>query len=228
MAWSGTGTFSRIVTTVSPATGGTTIDSADMNTYTTDTASGINACLAKNGENAATGDLDLGSNKITALADGTADTDAATVVQAKNATHANNSNGNPNVSDTLFDPTSFSAGSFSSVGPTGSGATNTWAALDSVPAGVDWIEVKVFIDASIASGTACNAALYARINGGTDTNGTDNEIANIYTKGATGALEAATVTHAKIPVDSNVIFELLWLETGSALIDVYLTGYGYN
>jgi len=81
MAWNASGTFSRISTSVSPATTGTTIDSADMNTYTADVTTGINSCLAKNGENAATGDLDLGGNLITNLGDGVADDDAATVGQ---------------------------------------------------------------------------------------------------------------------------------------------------
>ena len=49
MAWNGSGTFSRISTSVSPAVTGTTIDSADMNTYTADVTSGINSALAKNG-----------------------------------------------------------------------------------------------------------------------------------------------------------------------------------
>ena len=87
MAWNGSGTFSRIVTTVSPAVSGTTIDVADQNNYTADVTAGINACLAKNGENAATGDLDVGSNKITALAAGTLVTDAANVGQVQNGTN---------------------------------------------------------------------------------------------------------------------------------------------
>jgi hypothetical protein len=42
-----------------------------------DFATAINACLLRDGSNAATDDLDLGSHKITLLADGVADTDAA-------------------------------------------------------------------------------------------------------------------------------------------------------
>jgi len=81
MAWNASGTFSRIVTTVSPAVGLTTIDVADQNSYTADVTAGINACLAKNGENAATGDINLGSNQLKAVADGTLATDAATFGQ---------------------------------------------------------------------------------------------------------------------------------------------------
>lgn len=85
MAWNGSGTFSRIVTTVSPAVSGTTIDVAEQNNYTADVTAGINACLAKNGENAATGDLDLGSNKITSMTDGTLATDAVNVQQLQSS-----------------------------------------------------------------------------------------------------------------------------------------------
>ena len=83
MAWNASGTYSRPVTTVSPAVGGTTIDVADQNTYTADVTAGINACLAKNGENAATGDIDLGSNQLKAVADGTLVTDAPNVGQVQ-------------------------------------------------------------------------------------------------------------------------------------------------
>jgi len=83
MAWNASGTFNRIVTTVSPAVGGTTIDVADQNSYTADVTAGINACLAKNGENAATGDIDLGSNQLKAVADGTLATDAPNVGQVQ-------------------------------------------------------------------------------------------------------------------------------------------------
>ena len=81
MAWSGTGTFSRIVTTVSPATSGTTIDVADQNTYTADVTNGINACLAKNGENTPSSDLPMGGQKHTGVADGVAANDYAALGQ---------------------------------------------------------------------------------------------------------------------------------------------------
>jgi hypothetical protein len=43
-----------------------------------DFAAAINQCIYRDGSNAATDDLDLGSHKITALEDGSGDTDAAT------------------------------------------------------------------------------------------------------------------------------------------------------
>jgi len=88
MAWNGSGTYSRPVTTVSPATGGTTIDVADQNTYTADVAAGVNACLAKNGENAATANLQMGGFKHTGAADGVDADDYATVGQISDLTEA--------------------------------------------------------------------------------------------------------------------------------------------
>ena len=82
MAWNA-GTFTRVSTSVSPAVGNTTIESSGMNTYTADVTAGINQCLNKDGSNAATGDLDLGSNKLTAVADGTLATDAPNVGQVQ-------------------------------------------------------------------------------------------------------------------------------------------------
>jgi hypothetical protein len=80
MAWSG-GTFTR--------SGGSTnwaddrdaaveIEAGLHDTHDQDLADGINACLAKNGSNAATGNLNIGSNKITNVADPTSAQDAAT------------------------------------------------------------------------------------------------------------------------------------------------------
>jgi len=83
MAWNASGTFNRITTTVSPAVGGTTIDVADQNTYTADVTAGINACLAKNGENAATGNLDMGGFKHTDVADAVAATEYTALGQVQ-------------------------------------------------------------------------------------------------------------------------------------------------
>lgn len=53
------------------------IKAAEMDALLEDHADGINQCLNKDGSNAATGDLDAGSNKITNLAEGSATGDAA-------------------------------------------------------------------------------------------------------------------------------------------------------
>lgn len=50
-------------------------------THDQDIADGVNSTLEKSGSNAATGNLDIGSNRITTMADGTAKQDAATLNQ---------------------------------------------------------------------------------------------------------------------------------------------------
>lgn len=56
---------------------GTEIEAGLHDTHDQDLAQGINDCLHKGGQNAATGDISMGSNKLTNLATPTADNDAA-------------------------------------------------------------------------------------------------------------------------------------------------------
>ena len=87
MPWSG-GAFTRTNGVHTGATlwvqdrdAGTKILATRHDTHDQDLADGINATLEKSGSNAATGNLDIGSNRLTLVADGTAKTDAATVNQ---------------------------------------------------------------------------------------------------------------------------------------------------
>ena len=80
---------SGIYTKGNSATGGWTgdaslgigIEAGRHDTQDNDFATGINNCLAKDGTNAATGNLDLGNNKVTNLAGGTANGDGINVAQ---------------------------------------------------------------------------------------------------------------------------------------------------
>ena len=81
MGWSG-GTFTRTNGTHTGTSvwqqdrdAGTKIVADRHDTNDNDLATGINSCINKDGSNAFTGAADLGSQKITALADGTAHTD---------------------------------------------------------------------------------------------------------------------------------------------------------
>jgi hypothetical protein len=87
MPWSG-GSFTRTNGVNTGATlwvqdrdAGTKILATRHDTNDQDMADGINSTLEKSGSNAATGNLDIGSNRITLVADGTAKTDVATVNQ---------------------------------------------------------------------------------------------------------------------------------------------------
>jgi hypothetical protein len=87
MGWSG-GTFTRTNGTHTGTSvwqqdrdAGTKIVADRHDTNDNDLATGINTCITKDGQNAFTGTANLGSQKITALADGTAHTDGVNAGQ---------------------------------------------------------------------------------------------------------------------------------------------------
>jgi len=87
MSWSG-GTYTRsdgVFTGsgiwASNRDAGTKIVASRHDTHDQDLATGINSCLNKDGSNAATGALNMGSQKISSLADGVAHTDALNLGQ---------------------------------------------------------------------------------------------------------------------------------------------------
>lgn len=87
MAWSGSGVFSRVYNWVSDANTGIDIEATRMDGEDDNLAAGINNCLAKDGQNSATGNLNLGGNRITNGANGTSAGDFATVAQAQTQTN---------------------------------------------------------------------------------------------------------------------------------------------
>lgn len=68
--------------TGNPVTTGTTITSNWANTTLSDIGTTLTNSIATDGQTAMTGNLPMGGNKITDMANGTASTDAATVAQA--------------------------------------------------------------------------------------------------------------------------------------------------
>lgn len=70
-----------------PAVSGTLIEAAKFNAVIDDMATALTESVAINGQTAMTGDLPMGSHKVTGLANGTASSDAATVAQADVATN---------------------------------------------------------------------------------------------------------------------------------------------
>jgi hypothetical protein len=79
MSRNGSGTYTLPVG--NPVVTGTTISSTWANNTLTDIATALTGSLAADGQTTATGNLKMGSNRITGLADGIASTDAATVSQ---------------------------------------------------------------------------------------------------------------------------------------------------
>jgi hypothetical protein len=79
MSRNGSGTYS--LPAGNPVVTGTTISSTWSNTTLTDIATALTGSLASDGQTTATGNLKMGNNRVTGLADGIASTDAATVNQ---------------------------------------------------------------------------------------------------------------------------------------------------
>jgi hypothetical protein len=147
-------------------------------------------------------------------------------------TFVSNANGNPNISDTALDlDSSLAHATWESVGPTGSGADNTWTALNSVPADADWVELKVYL-AGVDGGasTTVNSTLSARANGSSESAGSDNFIGVIgdETDGSGNAHAFCSVSH-KVPVSSSIIFDLYFSKGFTTNVGyIYLAGWGFN
>lgn len=82
--WNGSGTFTGpTYTWVNDLNAGIVITASRFDQNDTDYTAGVNACLAKNGENAATGNLNIGGFRLTSVGNGTSRTDSETVGQAQ-------------------------------------------------------------------------------------------------------------------------------------------------
>jgi len=83
MSRNGSGTYT--LPAGNPVVTGTTISSTWANSTLTNIASALTDSLAADGQTTATGNLKMGNNRITGLADGIASTDAASVTQVTSA-----------------------------------------------------------------------------------------------------------------------------------------------
>lgn len=81
MPRNGAGVFSLVNNTWFPAVNGVLATSTDWGTFISDVASALTQSVSSDGQTPFTGNLPMGNNKITGLANGTAATDAATVGQ---------------------------------------------------------------------------------------------------------------------------------------------------
>ena len=77
MAWNGSGTFQRLYNWVTERDAGVPIDATKMDAEQDGIAAGITNCMAKDGQNSATANLNMGGNKLTNMAAATVASDAA-------------------------------------------------------------------------------------------------------------------------------------------------------
>lgn len=154
-----------------------------------------------------------------------------------NGTFVNHSTGEPNISNTLFDIGSNIGAAWESVGPTGSGATNIWTALDSVPVDADWIEVRIYSEYNLVGDTASAVFtdhVYARADGSSAAVSSDTEVMyHSATSSSSGGGDYGSTINVKIPIAAGVLFDLYATlatlgGTSARNLVMYLTGYGYN
>jgi len=140
--------------------------------------------------------------------------------------------GAPLISTTVFDlDAALPNNTWESFGATGSGKTNIWTALDSVPSDVDWIEVKGRLYCYTTAAEFTSVTLAARPNGSSDA------FSDITTIGYTGVTVTGSGStgvgstgwySAKINV-SSLSFDLLIFYGATAVTcNIALVGYGYN
>lgn len=83
MAFNGSGTYVLPVTTVSPATGATTIDADAQNTLTADLETALSLCITSDGQSSISQNLKMSTKRHTGVGNGVADTDYAAFGQVK-------------------------------------------------------------------------------------------------------------------------------------------------
>lgn len=152
------------------------------------------------------------------------------VALSKTGTFANNANDNPNISDTVFTVTGLTVSTWESVGPTDSGADHIWTALDSVPSGVDWVEIRVTGSGSSTSVSGIKQIyVYVRGGDGEESNETNNRIFSLGAYGNADNISDDSTSTAKTQVDSGNIFDMHYA-TGFEVttLTAFLIGYGYN
>lgn len=120
---------------------------------------------------------------------------------------------------------------FESVGPTGSGATNIWTALDSVPLGARIAVVAVNLTAVANSAdTVVGLSAYARQTGSSQAVGSETLVARKSASIDDAVGQAETITlMAEFPLDDTGSFDFTWTITNDANrdADVILKGFRY-
>ena len=225
MPWSG-GAFTRTNGVHTGATlwaqdrdAGTKILATRHDTHDQDLADGINSTLEKSGSNAATGNLNIGSNRLTAVADGTAKTDAATVnqIQSNAPAYQATDTGTANAYVIALSPavTAYAAGQAITFK---AGAASTTASTLNVN-GLGTKAIKKLHDQDIASGDIESGSIVTVVYDGTNfqmTSQLATEGGGVTLSGST-ANTVTTVTGADAIVgEAKLLFDPPNLTIGNA------------
>lgn len=157
---------------------------------------------------------------------------AAEINKKTSEQFVNAADGGAYVSSTTFLVAANIGAAWESIGPTASGATNIWTALNGVPSDVDWIEVRIeqLLERTSGADSQVSVSIYARQNGSAVSASLETKIFYVSGYGGTtiGVETGGTVTH-KIPVSSRM-FDMYYSAAGYTSQGCWMTliGYGYN
>ena len=225
MPWSG-GAFTRTNGVHTGSTlwaqdrdAGTKILASRHDSHDQDFADGFNSTLEKSGSNAATGNLNIGSNRLTAVADGTAKTDAATVnqIQSNAPAFQATDTGTANAYVIALSPavTAYAAGQAVTFK---AGAASTTASTLNVN-GLGVKAIKKLHDQDIASGDIESGSIVTVVYDGTNfqmTSQVATEASGVSLSGST-ANTVTTVTGADALIgEAKLLFDPPNLTIGNA------------
>lgn len=132
---------------------------------------------------------------------------------------------------TTFDIDAVIGAAWESIGPTGSGATNIWTAMNDIPGGAKFALVKVINHSQGGTnGDSYFATIHARKTGDATAVGNTTNISTTFCINRSGSSEADRNTIVvPIPIDTSRRFDL-YVETGgtsiSLILNAYLVGWG--
>jgi hypothetical protein len=149
------------------------------------------------------------------------------------AQHVTDSGGGPYLNGTTLNTSgTLTNNTWTSIGPTGSGATVIWTALDSLPEGVQWIRVRIYSYGLEANLNLKQLALYARRGGSAVGVLISTQIAWLRVQ---NSQEGGSMCEATIPIGTIIgqvkRFELYRSQLGFATSSdqiLMLVGYGWN
>jgi hypothetical protein len=128
---------------------------------------------------------------------------------------------------TVFDVDAVIGAAWESIGPTDSGATNIWTALDDVTAGAKWVEIEIlnFVQASAAS--TIYQFIYARKTGSSLGAISRTTVSRVYNIAAVLNGSTEETATKKIPVDTSIRFDLYMNSQGfSKVCEMLLNTWG--
>jgi len=135
----------------------------------------------------------------------------------------------PTATPTNFDVDAVIGGTFESIGPTGSGATNIFAGMDSIPSTAVAVIMRIsnrITASTIATGYASYA--YARQTGSTQALGESNIVTRTGLTNRSGSSETdASVTEFTVAVDSSQRFDMAYFNDGGATSFVSMAVVGW-